>query len=499
MGARTFAWPIASALLGVAAFAPIRFSWLAGLVSLVPLFLFFRNEERLWRLLAGTTLFRLIFLAGVAYSGFEPLGLLASLLMFLGLPLSYALVRRFAGAPAAFWSLPFSWTLWDLLHARYTFLPTYDLMMGSAFGSSPLLGLAGWGGVAGLTLYVAVVNALVAAVIAAGSRTYRLLAAGGAMLLAVAGWIASEELLAGRATAYAARPRELGIAVISSREDFDHPFRAFGSDTLSPAELERAAEFTAQTLRPIRDEVRGHGVDLVAFPEDLIDIESWGDADPEAYEKFGIESGGMLIRAYRALARELDTNVAATFTTIQAGRRYNTTLLFSRTGAIIGRYNKVHLAIGGEYWPFGDWRPFYWNIEWIRRGQADISEESAIFDPHNQYAAGEPTTLRADAFAFASPICIEAQDPGLLRTFRQQGAEFLLHTSNNRWVPFGLNRYLRLLDNFRRIEAVRLDRPIVFNGKAERAGVITPDGRLKAVPFERGDKPYNVLFATLRI
>ena len=67
----------------------------------------------------------------------------------------------------------------------------------------------------------------------------------------------------------------------------------------------------------IKDELSGKKMDLVILPEDLIGIESWQDADVEAKNKFGIENGGLLIRAYRKLAQELNANLAVTLTTIQ--------------------------------------------------------------------------------------------------------------------------------------------------------------------------------------
>ncbi len=489
------ALPVVSALLGIGAFSALPYAWVLALAWLVPLFLFFQRECRLVRLLIGTALFRIIFAAGVVYFAAEPFGWMASILLFLGLPVSFHLVRRFVGARAAAISLPFLWTFWDLLEARYTFLPVYVMAQGNALAVSPFLGLARWGGIAGLTLFGAVVNAVLTGGIITLFKRERHLWIGAIVLLLVAGFSASRWVLHQNGAAYQSRPRELRVAAVSTDAVFDSALN-FPYDILSPSERQIAAEHLAAMLEPLRHELRRQPLDLVLLPEDMIDLESWHDADPEALAAFGIESGGVLIAAYRRLAADLAVDVSATFTTIQRGERYNTTLLFSRDGALAGRANKVRLAIGGEYWPFGRWRPFYWN--WAGRIRPEISAESPIFDPQYQYAAGEPHLLHTGGFSFASPICAEVHYPWDIRAAVQEGAQFVVHTGNNSWVALGRGQYLRLTDGVRRTEAVWLNVPIVITGKDERAGVLAPDGRLDAVSVDPM-RHYGIFFNTLRL
>ncbi|MDP3727282.1 MAG: nitrilase-related carbon-nitrogen hydrolase [bacterium] len=472
--------PVLSAILGITAFSPLPYSWLAVFICLVPLILFYRRETRLLRLLAGTALFRLIFAAGVVYFAFEPFGWIASALLFLGLPISFHLIRRFAGPAAALTSFPILWTFWDLLEARYTFLPMYVMVLGNALAPSPFLGLASWGGFIGPTLFGVLINTLVAAAFLAKGKRLRMALAGASILLLAAGWFASRALLLANAREYAARPREIRIASLSTDETFDKPIRVFPSDTLGTGERIQAAAIINRLLAPIAEALEHQqSLDLVILPEDMIDLESWNDADPEAMEKFGIESGGVLIGAYRDLARHLHANLTATFTTIQDGKRYNTTLLFERSGALAGRYNKVRLTLGGEYWPFGNWRPFYWNA--IARVRPEITMSSPLFDTRFGYTPGEPELLAADGFTFAAPICIEIHYPWMVRDLTARGASFIAHTANNRWVTIGFDQYLRLTNSVRRVEAVWLSMPIVIGGRNARAGLIGPDGRMERI------------------
>ncbi len=486
--------PLAAAILGLGAFLPIGAWWLAFLFP-AAILIFYLHEEDMGRLIAGTAAFRLLFAAGVVPFSFEPIGWLASILVFLGLPVSFYIVRRRAGAIPALAAAPALWTLWDIAQARFSFLPTYAMTAGNALGASPLVGLASFGGISGLTLFAASVAALIAAAARAPGRRTRSVCLAAAFAAVMLGWFVSDRALGKGAAAYAARSNELGAAIVSTGVDFAAAFQDL-PDALGAGERALISDRLSATLRPLANALRGGSQDLLILPEDFIDVESWGDTDPEGIRKFGIQSGGVLIRAYRSLAQELAVNVSVAFTTIQDDKRYNSALLFDRRGELIGRYNKARLAIGGEYWPFGDWRPPYWNL--IARARPEIAEESPLFHPAYRYTAGEPAVLAADVgFAFASPICIEGHDPPLLEEFRRLGASFVVHTSNNGWITLGLGQYLRVTDNLRTIEAVRLGIPIVVTGRGERASIITPDGALSASPPPAAGG-FTILRGTLR-
>lgn len=85
--------PVLSAILGILAFLPFNW-WFFGFFFLVPLFIFFLKEERLWQLMLGSFIFRLLLGLGTVYFTLEPLTWIFSIFIFLGLPISVFIIKR---------------------------------------------------------------------------------------------------------------------------------------------------------------------------------------------------------------------------------------------------------------------------------------------------------------------------------------------------------------------------------------------------------------------
>ena len=148
--------PFFSAILAIFSF---NTAWnFLILVALAPLFWFLIQEQKIWKLLAGTALFRLIFKLGTIYFVIDPILYFLSILIFLGLPISFYLIRRYWSSELAAPLLPILWIFWDYIEAQYAALPMTITMAGNALGNSPFLGLAKFDGIIGLTLFVALVN-----------------------------------------------------------------------------------------------------------------------------------------------------------------------------------------------------------------------------------------------------------------------------------------------------------------------------------------------------
>ena len=79
---------LAAAVLEILAFPPLNWYWLSFIFA-VPLFFFLAEENRLWRLLGGFFIFRLVFGLGTAYFLIEPILFFSSILIFLGLISKY--------------------------------------------------------------------------------------------------------------------------------------------------------------------------------------------------------------------------------------------------------------------------------------------------------------------------------------------------------------------------------------------------------------------------
>ena len=534
---------ILSAGLGILSFSPFSFSYIFGFVFLVPIFIFLFKEEKFWRLIWGVFVFKIILATATLYFAFDPYGFLLSVFVFLGLPIAVFIIkhpplfkkefsflrnlRRRAGmvsersederaeeqASPARWAgrsglrekkilftLPFLWIFFENLQAGYSFLPVYLGTVGNIFGNSPFLGLASIAGLNSLSFFAILVNILIAVIvfnlIKKSSYKLNLVVIVTVIVIVAAGWQISQIKLQQNSNFYGNRPNALKVGLISNNEKFDEEFLIFKSDIFTDEEKELASLMIDEKLNLLRADLRDKKLDLLILPEDMIDIEVWNDADKEAQEKFGISNAGILIKAYRNLAKELNTYLVATLTTIQDNKRYNSTLLFNSEGELVDIYSKSHLTIGGEYWPFDNWRPFYY--DWLKKIMPKLDTENAIFNPAYQYTPGNKKLLKNENLSFASLICIEVHYPYEVKAFKNLGAQFISHTSSNRWIAIGLKNYLYLTDNLRKIEAVWLRIPILINGRYEKAGIITPAGKINVIDFESPSKNYGLFTGEIK-
>jgi len=461
--------PVLSALAGIVAFLPNNF-YPAIFIFLVPLFIFFVREEKLWRLIAGALLFRLLFSLGTVYFTLEPILWISSLLIFLGLPIFIFLFKKLLrqGSQTSLWKsdfpalifLPFVWTFFDYLQAQYSLIPDYVTIAGNALGSSPFLGLAGIGGIIALTFFVALINILITALIMQKQRNRFAIALGATIgIILFSGWQISNFELRKNAAVYAALQNSFTIAVIST------------GDT-----------FTADSFNGLVQELARQKTDFVVFPENI----------------FNRQTSPLI---FQNTARGLHTNVLAAYDTFQNGNKYNSSILFDAQGDIVGIHNKNRLTFIGEYWPFGNWQPSLYT--WLREKNPEIGTY-AIFDQKNADAPGQRNLLSAtfggNAVLFAAPICLEIQYSSDMKAYRAQGARFIVNQSSNRWISAGLGlvHFLYLETSLKKIESVALQLPIISSGVDDIIGVILPDGQTRLLNYQTTNKNYSVFFGTIR-
>jgi len=441
-------YPILSAILAIFAF---NSSWnFFILVALAPFFWFLTQEQKFWKLIAGTAVFRLIFSLGTVYFVIDPFLYFLSILIFLGLPVSFYLIRRYWSSEIAVWSLPILWTVWDYLEAQYTFLPMTIMMLGNSLAESPFLGLAKFDGIIGLTFFAALINTLILALILnrKSEKTVQIL------LLILIG-----SLLLGR-----------GGSDLTLRQNKN---LYFSKNNFLSVELLSAAK--------TRDKLDNALTALVLNPEsDLLVV-------AENFYKTNLDNYGEIINFYQQLAKKLSINVSAISIRKDDGKVYKSSLFFSSKGDILDIYDKKYLTITSEYWPLGNWRPFY-----MKSGGKFPPAGRAVFDPNYQHARGRLKIIRADNFSFASPICSEFHYPDYLKELNQLNPDFIIHNSNNDWIDFGLNQYLRLTNNLRRIEAVHFQKPVLVSGIKDYAGIFYPDGTSELVYPKNGFSLVNV-------
>jgi apolipoprotein N-acyltransferase len=374
------------------------------------------------------------------------------------------------------------------------------LTAGNALGNSPFVGIASIGGLTALTLFSATVNFLVAMTILKinnGDRRKTMLFGAAAILLVLSGYLFSNIELKNNSLYYSQLSGRLNIAAISIDPSFDMEFEVFKNDELSAEEKITAKNLIQRTIEPLKLDLKNKDLDLVILPEDMIDITVTNDTDKEAYQKYRITNAGLLINAYRELAKDLDSNVLAIMTTVKDDYRRISSVLFDKNGEISGVYDKSTMTIGSEYWPFKKWRPFYYN--WLGKIMPDIKDDSPIFDQKYTYQKGTMKVLENGSIpAVGSPICIEIFYPYQIKQFKNMGAKFIVHSSSNVWtVDYGLKSYLEVSDKIRIIESVWLKMPIIFNGRSEAAGLTTPDGKIKTTPYVTDGKNYGIGFETI--
>ena len=538
--------PLLSALLGIIAFLPVNF-YPVSFIWLVPLFIFFLREKKFWRLVFGALIFRLIFFLGTVYFTLEPIAWSSGLLIFSGLPVMVWAVKKivdytsFFGAknlfferveklnfwrrsqpavldsPAAAGSLeqyyknntsltayriilliflPFLWTFFDLLQARWSLLPSYIITAGNMLGSSPFVGLANFGGIAALTFFVAMVNALGTGIVIRikssltlpkgrgedtlspfykGRNKYSFLYLLIMLCVILSAWRISQYALGQNTSGYNALPRSFNFAAISVNE-----------------------KFNINQLGALKKELTSRQSNLVIFPENIFKQPASSYSSAGDFPLLGNKSTAI----FQNLAKELDTNIITAFDTIQGDTdklKYNSAVLFNNQGEITGIYNKNRLTFIGEYWPFGSWRPALY--DWLRKKDPKILNY-AIFDPENSKRQGEQSLLSLNwqkkSLLFATAICLEIDYPADFKRYQANGAEFVINQTSNRWIDSGTNHFLYLTNNLRKIEAVWLRLPIIVSGVKDFAGLVLPDGQARMVDYETGDKNYEIYWGEIR-
>ena len=98
----------------------------------------------------------------------------------------------------------------------------------------------------------------------------------------------------------------------------------------------------------------------------------------------------------------------------------NTALLFSPQGRLIGQYVKILLVPFGEYIPYKDLIP--WPDFIVQKGKRN-------FD----IAGNEVTLFRVDGDPFGTLICWEVLFPDLTRDLVKKGAGFIVNMTNEAW------------------------------------------------------------------
>lgn len=468
--------PFLSAVLGILAFLPFKFFYIFSFVFLTPLFIFLIKEKSLWRLLAGSLIFRIIFSLGTVYFTLEPILWLLSILLFLGLPVAIYLVKKLTNFFIKKYYfkyqllinnyyllilLPFLWTFFDNFQAYYSLFPTYIMTAGNSLGSSPFLGLASMNGLILLTFFAALINTIIALIILNfKNKKIAVIFSIIVIVTILIAWQTSIFQLQKNSKIYANLENSLKIASVSINENFNY------SD-----------------LKKIKNEIINNEIDFLILPEDILN-----NAPRELNIKF-----------WSDFAKEINADLLVTGDRQENSKRYNSSVLINKNGEVVDIYDKNSLTFMGEYWPFGEWTPFY--INWLKKTQPEI-KNYAVSSLKNTYSAGNQklltAKLKSGELKFTSLICLEIHYLRNLKNYKKIGTRLFINPSSNRWVDLGLSHFLYLTNNLKKIQSVWLKTPIVSSGVNDYAGVIKPTGDSRLINFEDQNKNYGLFIGEVK-
>lgn len=329
---------------------------------------------------------------------------------------------------------PFLWVAVELARTRITGFP-WNLLGVAQVDNIALCRVAGWTGVYGISLEIALVNVAFAAafLIPRAKRTAMLIAALAAAAVLQAGRLVDAP------SAHADRAALLVQQNVPVQAEWTP---AYFQQTLS--------DLTQLTVNSAKD----HKIDLIVWPESPAPFFT-NDA------KFRDEVT-QLVR---------DTNTWAVVGAIGSdapqpnveGALFNSAALISPSGQWISRYDKVHLVPFGEYLPF----PILFSFA------GGLTKEVGQFEhgiSHRPLSAGDES--------LGLFICYESIFPDEVRQSANQGAEVFVNISNDGWYGDS-GAYAQHL-NQTRMRAIENDRWILSATDTGVTASIDPWGRIAA-------------------
>jgi apolipoprotein N-acyltransferase len=162
------------------------------------------------------------------------------------------------------------------------------------------------------------------------------------------------------------------------------------------------------------------------------------------------------------VAREHDAWVLANgLVPAPDGRDYNTNVLYSPAGNLVGMYAKEHLV------PFGEYVPLRSMVDWT--GVVDRI-------PYDYAPGAKKTIFRVKGHRLASIICFESAFGPLVRNFVRRGAEVIVVSTNNRSYRRSDNTAQHLA--LSQMRAAETGRPVVQASISGITAVIDAEGHV---------------------
>jgi apolipoprotein N-acyltransferase len=369
------------------------------------------------------------------------LGLASYLGLYTGLVaavLSWVCRRRGPGMSLAL--APFLWIAGEWARGHlFSGFPWGLLGYSQAF-VLPVIQIAEWTGVYGVSFLIGSVNAALAGAVSLGWRRAAAGVAAAAALLVLAlgvGWQASAASAEGT----------LRVSVVQPSID---QARKWDSELLAE---------TLELYRTLTLEARRASPALVIWPETATPILLRHDR--------------VTLERLRALSAEVRAPLVMGALDREPGgsRRYVNSAFFLTEQGIGAKYDKIHLV------PFGEYVPLAGLFGFVRRWAEFISE----FD-----SGTVPVVFPFGEAPFGVVICYEGLFPELFRQFVATGAKFMVNMTNDAWFgeTSGPWQHLAVLP----LRAVENRVAIVRAANTGVSAVIEPSGRIRRALglFQRG-------------
>ena len=407
-----------------------------------------------------------------------PTLLLAGYSLVLGLyfgffGLGIALIRRNTGSTRlALAFAPFLWAALELAAARITSVP-WDQLGYSQVDNGLVNQLAPWTGVYGISFILVAVNSLISGGLLMERHAAKRIWGIAGIALAVAGMAGiflTPPKPAATANAVLVQPNldVAGVGLWTGPGEWDGHIAEF--TRLAAEQCKTYIAGIPQTGAPTGEIVcppYPTHPDLVAWPE-----------SPAPF----MEQDPRFQKALVGLAHTFQSplvvgNLGSDYSTEErAWRDYNSAIVVGVDGALVGRYDKIHLV------PFGEYVPFQRLLFFARKLTGRVSR----FTPGEERKVFRLPTSNGEAHRYGIFICYEAVFADEVREFSQLGAEVLVNISDDGWYGDTSAPWQHL--NMARMRAIENRRWILRDTNNGVTAAIDPYGRVRqSIPRHQVD------------
>ncbi len=184
------------------------------------------------------------------------------------------------------------------------------------------------------------------------------------------------------------------------------------------------------------------------------------------------------------LVKEIKKPLLIGVITERFNRYFNSAILISKRGEVLGQYDKLHLV------PFGEFIPFEKVFPKLRQ---IISVDIGDFTPGKRFQV-----FKENLFQFSVLICFEDIFPSLVRQFVKSGAENLVVITNDAWFKKTSAPYQHAAASVFR--AIENRRSVIRSTNIGFSCFIEPTGKINGyVKDENGESIFVTGYKTMNV